>query len=318
LDTLNSTVLAELRGFRQQYDEIWQSTVISLETQRDESRKEILAISSRLNILADEVVFQKRMSIVQSVLLLLCLGLVIFSRVSASGVPDFPIMHIRARNLSDYPVESPLQSPPGSPEFHRGGSWLEPDHRRQRSGASGISRSKSRDDSPPTPISTYSRSEVGLTPPSGPDGATADLLDPRPEHLEPPLPSQPKTRSRSSTLEGSSNILPSQSPESGRRSRSSTYEGGSSSPFPALSVQNSPVRTPKKCKGCIHQRASPSASGADESRDTTPHPDTWVTAEEQIDIADGSLRLPFPPEDDLKPSFSIARKPLPALPKNWE
>jgi len=318
LDTLNNTVLAELRGFRQQYDEIWQSTVISLETQREESRKEILAISSRLSILADEVVFQKRMSIVQSVLLLLCLGLVIFSRVSASGVPDFPNMHIKTRNLSDYPVESPIQSPPESPEFHRDGSWLEPNHRRQRSGASGISRSRSRDDSPPTPISTYSRSEVGSTPPSGPDDVSANLVDSKPEYLEPSPPSQPKNRTRPLNFEGPDKILPSQSSESGQRWRSSTYEEAMGSLLPSLPGQNSPVRTSKKREGFIDHRPSSSASGADESRDITPHPDTWVATEEQISIADGSPRLPSPPEDDVKTSFSIARKALPALPKNGE
>ncbi|SZF05738.1 unnamed protein product [Blumeria hordei] len=89
LDSLNSTVLSELRGFRQQYDEIWQSTVISLESQRDESRQEILAVSERLNILAQEVVWQRRMGIIQSILLLLCLGFVIFSRVSTPTEPFF-------------------------------------------------------------------------------------------------------------------------------------------------------------------------------------------------------------------------------------
>lgn len=115
LDTLNSTVLDELRQFRQQYDEIWQSTVISLETQRDESRREIMAISSRLNILADEVIFQKRMSIVQSVLLLLCLALVIFSRVSAGTNLEIPYLHSRlhsrVRMFSGFPTESPLDTP---------------------------------------------------------------------------------------------------------------------------------------------------------------------------------------------------------------
>ncbi|KAE9374889.1 hypothetical protein N431DRAFT_279480, partial [Stipitochalara longipes BDJ] len=180
LDTLNSTVLDELRGFRQQYDEIWQSTVISLESQRDESRREILAISTRLNILADEVVFQKRMSIVQSILLLLCLGLVIFSRVSSGGGNfDFPTFHGRGHSqsrLTSYPnPESPIDgSPPVSPEYQRvdSGRWLETGHRRVHSDDidTEISRSRSREDSPPTPISTYSRSdEHALTPLSGAD-----------------------------------------------------------------------------------------------------------------------------------------------------
>ncbi|KAI0115001.1 UNC-like C-terminal-domain-containing protein [Daldinia grandis] len=80
LDTLNKTVLGELREVRVQYDQIWQSTVIALETQREQSEREIVALSSRLGALADEVIFQKRMAIVQSVLLLGCLILVIFSR----------------------------------------------------------------------------------------------------------------------------------------------------------------------------------------------------------------------------------------------
>ncbi|KAM7199102.1 Sad1 / UNC-like C-terminal domain containing protein [Naviculisporaceae sp. PSN 640] len=80
LNTLNKTVLTELRNVRTQYDQIWQSTVIALETQRDQSQREIVALSSRLNVLAEEVVFQKRMAILQSVLLLSCLVLVIFSR----------------------------------------------------------------------------------------------------------------------------------------------------------------------------------------------------------------------------------------------
>jgi hypothetical protein len=82
LDSLNKTVMIELRNFRTQYDQIWQSTVIALETQREQSQREIVALSSRLNVLADEVVFQKRMAILQSVLLLACLLLVIFSRGS--------------------------------------------------------------------------------------------------------------------------------------------------------------------------------------------------------------------------------------------
>ncbi|KAJ4317710.1 hypothetical protein N0V84_007229 [Fusarium piperis] len=80
LDNLNRTVLAELRSVREQYDQIWQSTVIALESQREQSNREIVALSTRLNLLADEVVFQKRMAIVQAVLLLSCLLLVIFSR----------------------------------------------------------------------------------------------------------------------------------------------------------------------------------------------------------------------------------------------
>ena len=87
LENLNQTVLAELRSVREQYDEIWQSTVIALESQREQSGREIVALSTRLNLLADEVIFQKRMAIVQAVLLLSCLLLVIFSR--GVSIPSF-------------------------------------------------------------------------------------------------------------------------------------------------------------------------------------------------------------------------------------
>ncbi|KAI9049333.1 hypothetical protein LZ554_007177 [Drepanopeziza brunnea f. sp. 'monogermtubi'] len=159
LDTLNSTVLDELRQFRQQYDEIWQSTVISLESQRDESRREILAISSRLNILADEVVFQKRMSIVQSVLLLLCLALVIFSRVSAGTNIELPtLLHNRLRVSSPFPIESPLESP-GEGEGNRR-AWLDAGH-----------RGRLEDEVPPTPFSAYSHEgEQPVTPRSAEGG----------------------------------------------------------------------------------------------------------------------------------------------------
>ncbi|PKS11852.1 hypothetical protein jhhlp_001146 [Lomentospora prolificans] len=85
MDTLNHTVCTELDSLRQQYDQIWQSTIIALETQREQSQSEMVALSSRLNVLADEVVFQKRMSIAQSILLLSCLILIIFSRSMANN-----------------------------------------------------------------------------------------------------------------------------------------------------------------------------------------------------------------------------------------
>lgn len=87
LATLNRTMHVELGALRQQYEEVWQSTVLALETQREQSQAELIALSSRLNVLADEVVFQKRMSIGQSTLLLCCLVLIIFSRSVTYTMP---------------------------------------------------------------------------------------------------------------------------------------------------------------------------------------------------------------------------------------
>ena len=85
LETLNTTVLTELRDFRHQYDQIWQSTVLELSSQREQSQHEVVALSARLSLLADEILFQKRMAIIQFGLILLCLGLIIFSRHSSQA-----------------------------------------------------------------------------------------------------------------------------------------------------------------------------------------------------------------------------------------
>ena len=121
LTSLNSTVLDEVHAFRAQYDNIWQSTVLELASQRNQSRHELVTLSTRLSVLADEIVFQKRMAIVQFGLILLCLGLVIFSRVSSSPSPSYsqhstaffqPVVDKSTANLARYAhLETPRSSP---------------------------------------------------------------------------------------------------------------------------------------------------------------------------------------------------------------
>ncbi|KAL9623286.1 MAG: hypothetical protein Q9160_002393 [Pyrenula sp. 1 TL-2023] len=123
IDYLNSTVLSELRDFRQQYDQIWQSTVIELEGQRQQYQRDMTAMNARLGMLAEEVVFQKRLSILQSILVLLCLGLVLFSRGGVANYLELPIVqNVMGRSQSfrfgsglvDTPIDSPLATRPGS------------------------------------------------------------------------------------------------------------------------------------------------------------------------------------------------------------
>jgi hypothetical protein len=106
-------VRAELKTFRQQYDQLWQSTVIELETHREQYQREILAVTSRLSIVADELVFQKRMAVVQSTLLLLCLGLVLFVRAGGSAL-DLPLMQnvlTKSHSMLGLQFDSPATSP---------------------------------------------------------------------------------------------------------------------------------------------------------------------------------------------------------------
>ena len=122
LESLNTTVLTELRDFRHQYDQIWQSTVLELSSQREQSQHEILALSTRLSLLADEIVFQKRMAIVQFGLILMCLGLIIFSRHSSQAAYlELPPMVQNAINKSSANLSrlTPFESPPNSPSSTR-------------------------------------------------------------------------------------------------------------------------------------------------------------------------------------------------------
>lgn len=126
LESLNTTVLNEIHAFRNQYDHIWQSTVLELSSQREQSRDEVIALSARLGVLADEIVFQKRMAILQFLLILLCLGLVIFSRPPSSSSAAFlqSVVDKSSANLARYThFESPRSSPSSTRPSSRYGTF---------------------------------------------------------------------------------------------------------------------------------------------------------------------------------------------------
>lgn len=170
LENLNTTVLTELRDFRNQYDQIWQSTVIELSSQRELSQHEVLALSARLSLLADEIIFQKRMAIVQFVLILLCLGLVIFAHHGSSATYlELPPLGPKIINKSSasVPRYSPhLETPPPSSSstrpssrygIFRGFTHLRSPSEESQLGDSG--NSPSIEYSPPTPPSQPSLGE---------------------------------------------------------------------------------------------------------------------------------------------------------------
>lgn len=161
LETLNTTVLTELREFRMQYDQIWQSTVLELSSQREQSQNEVLALSKRLNFLADEIILQKRIAILQFMLLVLCLGFVIFNRHSpGSNYFELPLLAQSAVNKSS---PARFDTPPTSPSSTRPSSRYDLfrrfTHRRspsEESDTPGDSKSPSFEFSPPTPESLHS------------------------------------------------------------------------------------------------------------------------------------------------------------------
>jgi hypothetical protein len=113
LDHLNSTVMHELKSFRTMYDQLWQSTVIEIESMKERQKDEIGEIGTRLALMAEELVWQKRMAVVQSTLLLLCLGLVLFVRSGTLGsAADVPIVQQLGSKYTSFFESSPPRSPP--------------------------------------------------------------------------------------------------------------------------------------------------------------------------------------------------------------
>jgi hypothetical protein len=316
LENLNATVFEELRKFSQQYDQIWQSTVIELETQREQSQREIAAVSTRLSLLADELVFQKRMSIVQSILLLLCLGLVIFSRGHAGAYLDMPIIQnliARSRNTLDFAIDSA----PSSPVAQKNGllrqltPWPGPEHRRQKSDDSvGSLRSRSRPESPPTPYSTYSGQEEEIRH----DVSRQELLNGRrgvPSVVPPP--GQDKSQ-----FVGGSNSSHWQD------DRITPEEDSSSKAYPdfknsALWFSSNPLISEAE-RAHIQQYVESQSGVEGHSPIYVAHgsgiarPPIMNVDEQTSDDTVDSSTLPSPPPEREKPEFSIVRKPLPALP----
>ena len=201
LETLNTTVLTELREFRMQYDQIWQSTVLELSSQREQSQHEVFALSARLGLLADEIVFQKRMAILQFLLILLCLGLVIFSKHGSSTATYLELpplvqnaINKSSANLSRYAphFETPPTSPCASRPSSRYGIFSQFTHRRSPSEESYNAprdyKGPSIEYSPPTPESQRSVAGDADSSP-GPSQKEGYVSDDPPEAQEDARPS---------------------------------------------------------------------------------------------------------------------------------
>lgn len=121
LENLNRTVLHELRDFRAQYDQVWQTVVIEFEQQRQQYKREVYAVNSQLGVLADELVFQKRLSLIQNLFVLVCFGAILFARNTVRPYLELPGVNsvlsrtqsfrLSSRSPSPSPSSSPLQSP---------------------------------------------------------------------------------------------------------------------------------------------------------------------------------------------------------------
>lgn len=115
LEYMNTTVITELKHYRNLYEQLWQSTVIEVEGIKERQKSDMDEIGARLSLMADELVWQKRMAVVQSTLLLLCLGLVLFARSGTMGAAtDMPIVQQLGTKYSSFFDSPPTQSRPES------------------------------------------------------------------------------------------------------------------------------------------------------------------------------------------------------------
>lgn len=334
LENLNNSVLAELHRFGQNYDQMWQSTVIELETQRDQNKRETEAVTARLNLLADELIFQKRMSIIQSVLLLLCLGIVVFSRGVAGGYIDLPAiqsMLAKSRSPSRFGFDSLVNSPINRNSSFRGDNdWTGPRHRRQHSPASTRSRrSISRENSPPTPFSTYSRleNERGLY-----DDTSETPFKERDVLFDHAPRDQIKTPSGTTktscqwhdreiiskdalpcSLPALTNVTPKKL-HTLRHSSGSISLGSPNTRVNGNDYDASPVSL-KSNNDCHNSQSVSGQFDAPNMLDTTA-----ANLADTSALGEATSRshgyLPSPPPDSERSGFMIARKPLPALPQD--
>ncbi|ODQ51254.1 hypothetical protein SAICODRAFT_60252, partial [Saitoella complicata NRRL Y-17804] len=79
-DQLNNTLSMQLDVLKLQYTQLAQATVHELDSHRSSTEHEVSEVNTRLSLLASEVIFQKRMSIAQSTLLLATLIFIFTTR----------------------------------------------------------------------------------------------------------------------------------------------------------------------------------------------------------------------------------------------
>ncbi|KAI0971708.1 UNC-like C-terminal-domain-containing protein [Xylaria arbuscula] len=292
LDKLNNTVLGELREVRTLYDHIWQSTVIALESQREQSEHEIVALSTRLGVLADEVVFQKRMAIVQSVLLLGCLVLVIFSRGFAGSAVEayYPSQFLASSSRLASPVL------PSTPKAQLRGARL-------GIGLSGASANGTPAKNSPTNHGTQTGSRIN-------NGRSSSRT--------------PKAQSRTNSKETNSDSGP--RPPTPTRARSDpsgleNFQPPTPSSIDDMAYDSEPAMTPNGdyFSAATSVNGDSSVGGEEEEASMTYMEMSARQSERQLtptsDTEASEYILPRPGRPGLAHSGST-RKPLPALPED--
>lgn len=309
LDNLNSTVFSELRRVRQDYDQIWQSTVIALETQREQSQRDIIA-------LRDEVIFQKRMAIFQSVLLLCCLVLVVFSRGVFGGAGG-------GMSADQWPISSTSQFinsylgsprwPPGSPQS------ISRSNTPDRNSNVGALHTAAAQAPAPRHVHGVAHRRVSYTDKVLPLTPTSEEFDSNDNNTPPP--SHPRPHSQTAPKIRINELTPDE--EFFDRER---HDQGSDETSSATPQAFEPVRADPMSSVAIEVGEDEEGDDEDEFSDSASAPflDSRETTVEvgnmqRIDDSDDDITGPRKPPLTRSPLSDLgtesSRKPLPALPE---
>jgi hypothetical protein len=307
LDNLNTTVFSELRRVRQDYDQIWQSTVIALETQREQSQRDIIA-------LRDEVIFQKRMAIFQSVLLLCCLVLVVFSRGvfggSSASADQWPISST-SQFINSY-LGSP-RWPPGSPQS------ISRSNTPVRNGKAGTLQPAGTP--APAPYHGVARRRVSYTDKMLPLTPTSEEFDSNDNGTPPPPRSRPHPHNQTAPKIRINELTPDE--EYFDRER---HDQGSDGTSTATPQAFEPVREDSMSSVGLEVGEDGEGDDEDDFSDSASAPyldsrETTVEVEDlqRIDDPDDDMMEPSKPPLTRSPLSDLgaesSRKPLPALPE---
>lgn len=96
---LNDTVNHQIRAFQQQYARLLLSTVDELQAQRIQFDSDTSMLTSRMSLLTDELMYQKKLGIAQAVILLTILIFVIVTRGTTIDSYSVSLHQQRQRNL---------------------------------------------------------------------------------------------------------------------------------------------------------------------------------------------------------------------------
>lgn len=118
----NKSVVDQLEMFQTQYSNLLMETVYDLENQRRRSDRDVSALSSRLSLMADELVYQKKIGLAQALVLLVILVFVIITRGTQVDSYSFASIHNGNHgfiqswgpSFSSWPA-SPLSTPRSPP-----------------------------------------------------------------------------------------------------------------------------------------------------------------------------------------------------------